>query len=127
MISISFEDHENFIAQLRDYDSLRLKFYESGGLEIEILRQYKSSFAKAYLRAKKSYNLQRDSGRNIFCRYYYYLWVFWDSVVIGTFEPRDKGYIGTVYFLRMFGKDIETFDGEDIGNESMRITFHPRA
>ena len=127
MISISFKDHEKFTEQLRDYDSLRLKFYQSGGLEIEILRQYKSSFAKAYLRAKKSYNLQRDSGRNIFYRYYYYLWVFWDSVVLSIFEPRDKGYIAAVYFLRMFGRDIENFGGEDIGDDSMRITFHPRA
>jgi hypothetical protein len=127
MISISFKDHEKLIEQLRDYDSLRLKFYQSGGLEIEILRQFKSSFAKAYLRAKKSYNLQRESGRNIFCRYYYYLWVFWDSVVLGAFEPRDKGYIAAVYFLRMFGRDIEKFGGEDIGDNSMRITFYPRA
>ena len=127
MISISFKDHEKLIEQLRNYESLRLKFYQSGGLEIEILRQYKSSFAKAYLRAKKSYNLQRYSGRNIFYRYYYYLWVFWDTVVLDSFEPRDKGYIAAIYFLRMFGRDIKSFDGEDIGDDSMRITFYPRA
>lgn len=121
------DHYYRLLEELRDPDKVYAEFMRVGHYSVELPKILKPSLVKLFRRNNRKLFLERLSHGSRFYRYINFAYVFWVDIVLDIFSPKDKGYLVVQFFTEFHWPYIRSFGGEDVDEQTMRVTFYPRA
>lgn len=121
-----YRDYDKLLDDLRDLDQVYANFMKNGQYSVDVSKKLKRDMGKIFIRNNRRLMLKHRSRRSLFSKYVYFGYVFWVDIVVNIFTPKDKGYRVVRFFSMGFWEYIKTFHGEDVDDETIRVTFYAR-
>jgi len=126
-VSNSQHHYDRMLEELRDPDKVYAAFIRVGQYSVELPKRLKPNLVKLFRRNNRKLFLERRSRGSLFYRYILFAYVFSVDIVLDMFSPKDKGYLVVQFFTAFHWPYIKGFRGEDVDEQTMRVTFYPRA
>lgn len=126
-MSNSQHSYDRMLEELRDLDKVYTDFMSVGQYSVELPKRLKPNLVKLFRRNNRKLFLERRSRGSVFYRYIHLIYVFWVDVVLDMFSPNDKGYLVVQFFTMFHWPYIKSLGGEDVDEQTMRVTFYSRA
>jgi hypothetical protein len=119
--------HEDMLQELRNPEALWARVVQSGYYAVEVDKGNKSKIARQFKVNNRTLYLMKRSQEGMLWRIYLAGYLFWQDIILGSFSKKDNGYLVVEYFSRMFWPRILSYKGEDVDENTIRVTFFPKS
>jgi len=118
-----YPSYSHFLANI---DEIYAHFMTNGSYSVEMPSKLRKRLDKFYRRHKRQISLERLAHGNLAFRPCFFVYSFWNMLLLDPFEPKNESYKICCAFLGVLWAGIRKVKFEKVDEQTMRVVFLAR-